>query len=354
MIIQIIFLTFGTIITNIANAVLAPLFIDSFINGNHKSNSYFTVIFSIIWQILVFIIVSYFKKIKVKTFNWDLHKSFIFLALFWTINLICILFSSSETKTPVDLQAILSQIGLPFTVLFSYYMKKEVLNKFEKIGIVIVLIGISMSLIPNFIQLGTHTFTIINLFWCCMFIIGVLFYGLSTVYMDIMFNKYKNELNIYQLIIYTNTYQLIFTILLFWLNIIPYFGNNSSLNNFIEEFIYGFKCFFYECKYTGMYGTIWNIIANLNFLFTVLLIKYISGNYMALISSISSPLSISVWLVLGIKFNLINIIMDYIGCLWIILGIVIFILNNEKVNKQEILNEYVDSLQIEELNDMKV
>lgn len=344
MISQTNFLIIGTILLNISGFVINPLFVDSF--GTHKTNSYFVIAFSLITQTFIFIIFSYYKQIKIWTLEINSHKKFVIQSLMWTVNFTFILFACSKARTPIDLQPILSQLNIIFSILLSYFIKKEFLNKFEKIGVSIIILGIIITLLPNCVSLydSNSDFTYINFFWCIIFIIGIFLYSLSNIYTNTIFSENDN-INIYQLIIWGNLYQSIFTGLLFWLNIVPYFGNNSSLYEFGTEFIYGLECFFYECKYTWIIGLLFSVIGCLGFYFSTSLVKNVSANFMILISSISSPLTITFWLLFpnlsNSSFPLINILMDYFGSIFIIIGIIVYIKNNEKVSEIEKENTFI-------------
>lgn len=320
------------ILSRMGEMITGPLFIDSFKDSSTKQvDPYFVIIFTLICLIMSCVIIS-IKNIRSLWMNTKiLHIKMLCIALFWTSSFTLTTFGSSESRTPVDLQAILYQAGFPLTFLLRMIILKYKPPKHKIIGALIITTGITISIIPMIISLGNESIGASYMLWSLAFLLGIFFGAACNIFQEIITKHEK--ISTMQFMFWGNTYQLILTVLLFWINIIPNFGLSTTLLEWSIGFSNSFSCFFGGCPTTWYLGFL-NIISGLIVSISAFnLIKYVDANYKSTIGSIVTPLTITFWAFYK-DIPSLRIWLDYLGAFIIVIGFCYSYLKKEIASEQ--------------------
>lgn len=333
-------LSIFNVITSTSTLILLPIYVQSYKDekNNKDVNPYFVTFIGSIMYIVPYIIYQLYRTLRYhQSFFVTItpQKKFLIIGFFSAFYEILIIYSSPEIRVPVDIRGILLQTAIPISLLFSYLIKHEKLNKNQIIGAFIVFVGILTSLIPIFISLGYKTgiYNISNILWCLILVCGLFCDVMVNIYVDLTLKEFK-EIDIGLLMLWSSIYQLIIVIMFFWIDFIPYFGLSGTFNNWKESFVYGFKCSFSNigaepCKNTFVLLISYCMINILEFIAVCLILKYTTANFYMILNSLISPISVTFWIIIPTLqervINILTIIMDYIAVVIILTGICIYV-----------------------------
>lgn len=317
------------VISFAGQAISLPLFTDSFKHGNHHANPYFVLLFSSFAFYTMFTTIALYRKCKYNSNFFGTKQqqyNFFIVGLFNALFGILVVNSSPNKRTPADLQAILAQSIVPYTFLLSYLLKKEVLETAERIGAVIVCLGILISLIPIFVSIShIGKFSYTNLIWCFIFLIGMFPAAACNVYQDKVLKKYEESVEVIQLLSWSSLYQLIIMLLTFWLNFTPLFGTSDNYSDWKTDFLYSFDCYFRYCPTSWYAGLIFIGMYIGTYVTGGILLKYASANFTTLLSSISVPCAVTFWILFPSltdhSINTLTIVMNYVAVVIIVFGV---------------------------------
>ncbi|XP_046849374.1 uncharacterized protein LOC124442903 [Xenia sp. Carnegie-2017] len=99
----------------------------------------------------------------------------------------------------------------------------------------------------------------------------------------------KDQVGILCYMFWLNVYQMLLVFCFFWVDIVPGFGYTHNIEQFLENFTFGFRCFFggAGCDETsGLRGTMYILMSLLTFVAGAGLIKYSEGATLAAIISV--------------------------------------------------------------------
>lgn len=306
------------------------------------------------------------------------------IGMFNAMTGILIVYSAFLSRVSGPLQSILSGITVPVTVILSRLILKEKYNLQKKIGVIIIIIGIIISFIPKF--LGELQFY--SWFWLIIRLLASIPTSLMLILQENFQKKYKKyiddknvkvetiksykesegnleseeEINIdnnltnryfsiYLLKAIESTWQWIFITLLFWTDIIPYYGLNKNTKEFWDVMMINIRCFFGStdindrCSVSGLFGELYMFAYVFAGIFRTYLTLYSTSNYTIFINAISSPLVLIFWFIFkgvnewggGTELTNIDLITSAIAIIFITLGILLYKLkkkqNEEKTAK---------------------
>jgi drug/metabolite transporter (DMT)-like permease len=346
----------GVVLGMVGQYVALPLFIGSFDNS---AGAYFILCWlgclfnAVFWSLTLVRLKQGVITKDMLQYTKSRHWLFILQGFFNAINGVLIVYSSPLKRTPGSLQAILSSVASPFTVLFSKFILKKKYNSNQMIGVFLNIMGIVVSLIPIFNnpELGET-----NFIWPLMFVVG----QIPIVFLNILEEKVFEEFPKYDsifMIAWVSFYQIISFLLLFWVDIIPGFGISSDLNDWAHKFEAGFTCFFNpwgtdidKCSFCFLTGAIFAVSYCFYSIFGAELMKYASANTTAVVSSMCPVLVVFFWISFpglnkwadGKDYTGLDIICDVVALPIIVMGIAVYRISENKQINAMIQKHYTD------------
>lgn len=313
-----IILSILCVLFNTGQTIGITLFLASFPD---RTGAYFVAFFVAFSYGSVSVIMAcwfaYKRQITPAMREWRWTKYMMIISVFDAANAFLITFSSHGSRVPAALQAILSQITIPFTFVFSKWLLRKKYRWFHVISVFLVIIGVLVSLVPTFKQMhdgdpdtklqdGWH--------WLFIFILGCVPSAIKTIIqeqMQVKFTEYARErrekitrfsVTYFQAV--ETTFQVIIISMCFALDIVPGFGTSTDIEQWWTSFSNGFKCFFNvsdvpggRCEAAVGTGILYIVSCFLASTFGTFLTDHISANWVAIVSSISPMLSTAFWFI---------------------------------------------------------
>lgn len=280
-------------------------------------DSYFVLSFGSLSSFVIFGLGALFIRIVFPRHLGENEKSFpqfslSLIGLCSALNEALAVFAIGTTRTPLYLQIILGTLTIPLTVLFRRLIlrKKPTCRKLLCAGVVTI-VPVVFGLIPlisyptlkaDFDQTSKED-TQSKVLWPLVFAISFVPAAIMNVLEEKAVKK-QNEMsrrgiNLFYFFCWISFYQLVCTGLMFWVNIIPWFGNACSIQDFGEKWRCGAKCFFGAagCDATpGIEGTLFIFMNVLSFVGGANLLRHAEGaTWLAIIMSLSIPVRFIVW-----------------------------------------------------------
>ncbi|RDD44298.1 hypothetical protein TrispH2_003270 [Trichoplax sp. H2] len=315
-----------SIIGQLGQSITLPLWIDSTIDnssfentdGNStelKMDSYFVLTFSLSVFFLFFGSITLFLKVTRPEEINPLGKLFpskyiLLVASLSALDGLLIVYSSSGTRTPPHLQAILQTVVIPLTILF-----RPTLLKFICAGM--VLVALFVCLIPTMFTItSNHQQNISEVsndhpsfIWPIIYITGLIPGTISIIFMEASLKLKLDQdktVNIFWFLTWVKLYQLVIIVLCFWTDFLPHWGDQPNIEIFAKRhvsinsiWVFSISCFFggSGCSPSpGVRGTIFMLCYILNFTSSLLLIQYSEGAALAaMVSSVVTPLNFLFW-----------------------------------------------------------
>ena len=172
----------------------------------------------------------------------------------------------------------------PLTIIINIILKVVYSNQ-EINSFLIIIIGLLVAILPLYSDFQLNN---INIIWILVYFNSVFFGVISYIYQE-----YKLKINIVTIFFWCSLYELIFTILLFWINIIPSIGYNS-LNDWWMYFTLNFNRLLNN-QDTKLLGILITIINNTKIILSMHIIKNINSSFLGIVTAISNPISIIIW-----------------------------------------------------------
>lgn len=356
-------LSFIYVLVNVLQYITLPLFISTFTTtncNNIETGPYFILVLMSFLFMIIFGISSlidfYYKKLTYLMMKKYIY--YLFLIGFCNaLSGILIVFTSSLTKTNGYLQAILMQLTIPATFIFSKLLIKNSITTNHILSILILSIGIIIGFIPNYSKIYQNNY------------IYPLLFGLSCIpisLMSVLQNKIYSsdkDYNIAWILFSESFWQFITILLLFWTDLIPEFGTSNSFTVFFNNFEFGFSCFFSpvsgiqgKCIYCPFIGILFCISYCTTYYLQSILIKNISANYICILNALISPISMILWFIFkdltiwgcGTVYSKNQIIYGLISIPFIFIGSYLYysVKNHEEYTKLTFSTESDESVNI--------
>ena len=306
------------IIFNTGQTIGVALFLGSF---NNLTGVYFVTFFTAFSYGFVCAIFAcwfaYKGQITPAMRQWRWTKYMIYVSIFDAANAFLITFSSHGSRVPPALTAILSQITIPFTFLFSKCILRKKYHWLHMVSVCLVITGVTYSLVPTFKQIdeGTaKTKSDEGWYWPFIYILGCIPSAVKTIIQEqlqVKFTEYAREkqekITRFSVIYFSaveTTFQVILISLCFPLDFVPKFGTSENIDAWWTSFSNGFKCFFNvndlpnsRCEAAAGTGVLYIVSCLLASVVGTFLTDHISANWLAIVSSISPMLSTSFWFI---------------------------------------------------------
>ncbi|KAL9954563.1 hypothetical protein ACROYT_G042119 [Oculina patagonica] len=314
---------FVTVTGQVTQYVTLPLWIDSTtsslqnqtVNWKPTLDSYFVVSFASLSFVIVFgsvLVCSDFicPKYLVKT-DWRYRRWLLSVGCFQGVSAMFIVFSSSGTRTPPYLQAILGNFSIPITLILRFLLLKKIPTRRKFLSAIAVVAGLFICLIPMFSpqidpQGASHLGGATGpgrVLWPLAFMLG---FGIAATAYIVEEKVVKiqesghAQAGLVSVLFWTSLAQFLTVVPLFWVDIIPGFGYTDNIHEFIQNWTFGFQCVF------GGAGCSWapGVLAFLfitGYIMTVcgcaLLLRYSEGaTLLAIVMSLCTPLGFMFWI----------------------------------------------------------
>ncbi len=257
------------------------------------------------------------KQITPAMREWRWTKYMIYVSVFDAANAFLITFSSHGSRVPPALTAILSQVTIPFTFLFSKWLLRKKYLWSHFFGVCLVIIGAIFSLVPTFKRMHdgtTETELKQGWHWPFIFILGCIPSAIKSIIQEklqVKFTEYAQEreekITRFSVIYFQaveTTFQVIIIVLCFPLDFVPNFGTSANIQQWWASFSNGFKCLFNvsdlvggQCQAAIGTGILYIVSCLLASIVGTFLTDHISANWVAIVSSTSPLLSTSFWFI---------------------------------------------------------
>jgi hypothetical protein len=319
--IKIILISIAIIILIVTINIISPLFINSFqTNINKNPESFFIVLCDIIFTIITVPILYIFFPLKHEKFfvNFHTHKKLAILGFIWSIADLSGTYAGFTNRTPADVQVIIANFFFPLTIMINMILKIDYDSR-EIISFLIIIIGLLVAILPLYSEVLLNN---INIIWVFVYFISIFSGVVSYIYQEC-----KLDINIVTIFFWCNVYELIFTILLFWLNIIPSIGYNS-LDEWWSLFTLNYERLISNQE-TWLLGISTTIINNIKILLKLYIIQKVNSSFLGIITSISNPLSIIIWYFFE-TIPLDRFIFELFGTIIIIYGFIKYSRNHDE------------------------
>ncbi|KAL9954562.1 hypothetical protein ACROYT_G042118 [Oculina patagonica] len=308
-------LAFITVAGQIGQNVSLPLWIHSINDKNSTAptvDSYFVLSFASLSFVVIFGLGTLFLHVFSPRDIGQTERTFPHLLLFLVglcnaLNGVLTVFASNSSRTPLYLQAILGTLMIPLTILFRRLIlrKKPTLKKL--LCAVTVTVAPIVCLIPKFVpkldlkhgkqESGVHSV------WPLVFTISFVMAAIMNV-LEEKGVKMQNEMsrrgvNLVYFLFWTSAYQLLCVGSLFWLDILPWYGNVDNIKEFGKKWWSGLQCFFGAagCDATsGTRGTMFILMYVLSYVGGANLLRHAEGaTWLAIVTSLVTPLGFIFW-----------------------------------------------------------
>jgi drug/metabolite transporter (DMT)-like permease len=249
--------------------------------------------------------------------EWRWIRYMFYVSIFDAANAFLTTFSSPGSRVPPALQSILSQLTIPFTVLFSKFLLRKRYHWLHILGVFLVIIGVAFSLVPTFKRMydrTTDTSLKEGWYWPFIFILGCAPSAIKTIIQEQMQVKFtecarerQEKITRYSVIYFQaleTTFQVTLIGLCFALDFVPHFGTSKNIQQWWTSFSNGFLCFFNvnhlsggRCQASAGTGVFYISCCLLASIFGMFLTDHISANWLAIVSSVSPMLSTGFWFI---------------------------------------------------------
>lgn len=249
--------------------------------------------------------------------EWRWTKYMIIISIFDAANAFLITFSSHGSRVPPALTAILNQITIPFTFVFSKYLLRKNYRCVHYLSVCLVLMGVTLSLVPTFRRIHdgtTDTALKEGWYWPFIFILGCIPNAVKSIIQEklqVKFTEYargRQEKITRFSVSYFNAVETAFQVMIivsyFALDFVPNFGTSANIDQWWSSFSNGFRCFFNvgdlsgtRCPVASATGMLYIVSCLLTSLVATFLTDHLSANWLAIVSSISPLLSTAFWFI---------------------------------------------------------
>lgn len=304
---------FTTVFSTVGQNVSLPLWIDS-TKGNspgHTVDSYFVLLFTNVVFLVIFGIATLHVRIyspKALKGKEVPHKLLFLVGLFDALNDAMVSFASKGSRTPPYLQNILGSFMIPLTILFRIVIVHKKPSRQKLLCGLVIMIGLFISLIPTIFSDANskdqdEVDDISRVMWPIMFMLGFIPAALMVVLeekgLQMESETSEDRIGVIYFLFWSTTYQVICIFVLLWLNILPWYGNVTNLEESVGNIWFGFQCFFGGAgcdSSSGSRGTVYISMHLVNHMAAAFLLRYDEGaTWLAIVSSLVTPLGFLFW-----------------------------------------------------------
>jgi hypothetical protein len=291
------------VVAGVGQLIFLPLFISTFTTTNCsdkiETGSFFVLFIMSCSFVVIFGLGSVYDYRKgALTFEMmQKHKVILVsIGVADALNGFLVVFDSSLGRTDGALQSILSQLLIPAMFVLSKLLVGITITKRQVIPVLIVSMGVLVGIFPNFMDTGASA----NWIYPLMFAFSVI----PGAYIQVIQHQiFKADPNFSRnwLLLGESVFQLLTIVLLFWVDLIPKVGTSTSLNEFLDNFRFGFQCFFDpygtggRCYFCFPMGFLFCLSYCGTYYFQSKLIKLQSANYSSVVTAVCPAIAIIMW-----------------------------------------------------------
>jgi len=188
------------------------------------------------------------KTSPLKGLKLHLH----FLGLGFVGGLVDTFITFANPFVSADLQAIITQMGLPLTIILVRLFGVEKFNLTKIVGGTVVLAGTLIGVIPPMIVNGGPAGSVT---WIIIFILATVPQAIYNVWLEVLFQRY--DIDLIELVAWSNFYESVLCVLALPLSLVKPFGNEPSFKHLIIGQIETVKCIFGKDESLGCTNTTW-------------------------------------------------------------------------------------------------
>jgi hypothetical protein len=173
-----------------------------------------------------------------------------------SLNGFLIVYASPSQRTPPLVQAIIQNAGVIFSVPFSLLAlgdKKRYCSPFPAFAAFLIAASVAVSLTPAFLNGGGSAISSTqSIGWCIIYLFGVAASAAFNVCQQLFFIRsgmLREEASAYQQVrtmlralFWSNVAQPVTYILMFWVDLLPWFGTSDSINTLLRSTTYSMAC----------------------------------------------------------------------------------------------------------------
>eukprot|EP01096_Ripella_sp_DP13-Kostka_P015701 TRINITY_DN743_c0_g1_i1.p1 TRINITY_DN743_c0_g1~~TRINITY_DN743_c0_g1_i1.p1 ORF type:complete len:383 (+),score=143.23 TRINITY_DN743_c0_g1_i1:484-1632(+) len=348
-----------SILSAVGQGVFLPLFEASFAKGD--GGVYYVLFVSALAFNFIYWPLSFYDYFVEKSLTMAMikHKPYMLFLLGFcdALNGLLVVYAASLSRTPGDLQALLGQVYIPFTLLFSRLFLKKRYSGAQMYGAFVVIVGVLVSLTPLFLSFFDDASTITslttsNIIWSCVFVLAFVPGTLMNIIEEEIFKEFKT-FNVNYMLAQESLYQFLTVMALFWTDCIPGFGTHANIEEWWQSFMFSFQCTFApwtlefvgNCDYSLMYGLLFTMSYVSSYTTSALLVKTTSANTVAIIGSIPPSLVLFFWAAFpslyawagGSPYTWVDILFSFMSLLVVIPGALMFRLFEASSKKDKYL-----------------
>jgi len=302
---KLLFSIIGQIVGGIGQGIFLPVFISTLTHSSSGSTGAYFVYFmmSTLFNIPFGIgcVIDWYRGKLTYAMMKKHFGILILMGVCDALNGLMVVFTSALGRTSGDLQSILIQSTIPFTILFSRIIAKIKITKKEIFCAGIVMFGIILSIIPNLLNLVNGQTGAKLWFYPLIFSLATIPGVIMNVVQHKVFDVDRHYNKNWMLLI-ESFFQLLTATSLFWVDFtIPYIKTANNINEFSDNFQFGFKCFFNpysvggRCEYSWIFGLLFALSYCTTYWTGSYIIQHASANFSAIVSTIITPIQITIW-----------------------------------------------------------
>lgn len=253
-----IILSILVIISNSIKFAIIPLLINYFKNAD-ATPFYALVISEFIITLLYLIMLLSHRFINnhkmIVEYDNKTHGIFFLCGLFEALSNILLLYASDLTRTPIIIQTTLLNLTFPIMLSLTQYLNNKTEELFDYrtiISFALYIIAVIVPIITLYMSNENILNTYENTFWILIYVCAIFMKVLQ--YISQRTYKKINGSDSSACLFWGSFNQLIITMFLMWVDLIPFFGY-SLYNNFDDHTLNGIKCYFNViCDYGIYFG----------------------------------------------------------------------------------------------------
>ncbi|XP_068731350.1 crt homolog 3-like [Montipora capricornis] len=313
-----LFFAFIAVTGQVGQNVSLPLWVDS-TNGNVSGptvDSYFVLSFASLSYVIIFgigtLIIRFVSPGAIgETEKRFPHRLMFLVGLCDALNGALVVFASKGSRTPPYLQAILGNFMIPLTILFRFVILKKKPTLLKLCCGIAVVIGLFICLIPTIFpgvdakaqKTENEAHGVSRVLWPIIFMFGFLPAAIMNVLeergLKMESKTSRKGINVVFFLFWTSTYQFLCVALIFWADILPWYGNVDNISEFGRNWWYGIQCFFggAGCSATpGIRGAMFILMYVISYVGGANLLRHAEGaTWLAIVTSLVTPLGFLFW-----------------------------------------------------------
>ncbi|XP_048580155.1 uncharacterized protein LOC116604296 [Nematostella vectensis] len=221
-----------------------------------------------------------------------------------------ITFAASGTRTAPYLQSILTNIGIPSTLIIRYFALKKIPTRRKLICALTTSLSLFICLFPSIVpsidpvksKAKGGAEGVAGVLWPLCFMLGFVCSSVANILEERAFTAKTPDgdkpPDIIHAVCWVEFFMFVFLLLCFWIDAIPGFGNVSSISHVGQNLVFGIKCFFGGggcSSRTGLLGALFISLFALYIAGANYMINHEGATYLVIVQSVVTPLGFFFW-----------------------------------------------------------